>query len=152
MKRTLCLAVFVLIALCFIVAPSHAQAHLKLRFQIPFAFSVNNQSFAPGVYEFTKQSRFLLEVCNLKDHASTFEAMQPAQSRKDGNGHVRLVFHRYDNQYFLTVVSDGSWESTYDLKISAEEERLAQATPRKPVMIVSIDPDGAVLVASRDRR
>ena len=82
----------------------------------------------------------MLEVCNLKDHASAFETVQPAQSRKEGNGRIRLVFHRYDNQYFLTAVSNGSWESTYDFKISTEEKLLAQASPRKPVMIVSVDP------------
>jgi hypothetical protein len=148
MKRIFSLAVAT-IAFCLITPTSHAQAHLKLRFHVPFSFNINNQSFAPGEYEFTQQSHLLLEVCNLTDHASAFETAQPVQSRKEGNGHVRLVFHRYDNQYFLTTVSDGSWESTYDFKISTEEQLLVQAAPRMPVMTVSIDPGGAVLVASR---
>jgi hypothetical protein len=91
----------------------------------------------------------VFEVYNLKDHASAFETVQPAQLRREGNGRVRLVFHRYDNQYFLTAVSNGSWECTYDFKTSTEEKLSAQANPRKPVMIVSIEPSGAVLVASR---
>ena len=140
------------ILFCLIAPTSHAQAtHMKLRFQVPFSFTINNQSFAPGEYEFTQQAHFLLEVCNLKDHASAFQSVQPAQSRKEGNGHIRLVFHRYDDQYFLTAVSDGSWESTYDFKISAQEKLLAQASPRKPAIIVSIDPAGTVLVASRSQ-
>ena len=142
MKRTLSLAVAT-IAFCLITPAGHAQNHLRLRFHVPFSFNINNQSFAPGEYEFTQQSYLLLEVCNLKDHASAFETVQPAQSRKEGNGHVRLLFHRYDNQYFLIAVSDGSWESTYDFEISPEEKVLAQATPRKPVMTVS----GSMIVA-----
>jgi len=150
MKRTLSLAVAT-IAFCLITPAGHAQNHLRLRFNVPFSFNINNQSFAPGEYEFTQQSHLLLEVCNLKDHASAFETVQPAQSRKEGNGHVRLLFHRYDNQYFLIAVSDGSWESTYDFEISPEEKVLAQATPRKPVMTVSIDPVGTVVVTSKAR-
>jgi len=151
MKRTLSLAA-VTFGL-FLIAPTmHAQAtHLKVQFHVPFAFSVSNQTFSAGEYEFTQQSRFVLEVYNQKDHASAFETVYPAQSREEGNGRVRLVFHRYDNQYFLTAVSDGSWESTYDFKMSTDEKLLAQASPRKPVVIVSIDPGGAVLVASREQ-
>jgi len=139
-------------ALCFMTPTSQAQSsHLRLRFYVPFSFSVSNQTFSAGEYEFTQQTHFVFEVYNLKDHASAFEAVQPAQLRTEGNGRVRLVFHRYDNQYFLTAVSDGSWESTYDFKTSTEEKLLARANPRKPVMIVSIDPGGAVLVASRSQ-
>jgi len=149
MKRILSLAAATIL-FCLITPTSHAQAtHMRLRFQVPFSFNINNQSFAPGLYEFTQQAQFLLEVCNLKDHTSAFQSVQPAQSRKEGNGHIRLVFHRYDDQYFLTAVSDKSWESTYDFKISTQEKQLAQASPRKPVMIVSIDPAGTTLVASR---
>jgi len=149
MNRFLSLAATTIV-FCLITPTSHAQAtHLRLRFQVPFPFTINNQSFTPGEYEFTQQAHSVLEVCNLKDHASAFQSVQPAQSRKEGNGQIRLVFHRYDDQYFLTAVSDGSWESTYDFKISPQEKLLAQASPRKPVITVSIDPAGSVLAASR---
>jgi len=149
MKRILSLAAAT-VALCFMTPTSQAQSkHMRLQFYVPFSFSVNNQTFSAGEYEFAQQSHFALQVSNLKDHISEFETVQPAQSRNEGNGKVRLVFHCYDNQYFLTAVSDGSRESTYDFKISPEEKVLAQASARKPAMIVSIDPSGTVLVASR---
>jgi hypothetical protein len=72
----------------------------------------------------------------------------PSQSRQEGAGRVRLVFHRYDNQYFLAFVSDGSWESTYDFQISKEETQLANASPRIPVTIVSVNPNGTAEVAN----
>jgi hypothetical protein len=152
MKRTLPLAA-VTFGLFLIIPTMHAQAtHLKLHFYVPFSFSIDNQMFAPGEYEFTRQSLFLLEVCNLKDHTSAFQSVQPAQSRKEGNGLIRLVFHRYDNQYFLTAVSDGSWESTYHFKVSTEEKRLADASLRRPEVVVSVDPGGTVLGAARGQK
>jgi hypothetical protein len=150
MKRTLSLAAMTLVV--FLVAPKtygQTNHHLRLRFHVPFSFSLNNETFTPGEYEFTQQSVFLLKVANLKSSDSASEAVYPAQSRKEGNGQIRLVFHRYGSQYFLAAVSDGSWESTYDFETSADEKQLAQASPQKPMMTVSIDPEGTVLVAAR---
>jgi len=152
MKRILSLTAAT-IAFCLMAPTGQAQSsHLRLRFYVPFSFSVNNQTFSAGEYEITQQSQFSLGVSNLKEHTSAFEAVQPAQSRKEGNGQVRMVFHCYDNQYFLAAVSDGSWESTYDFKISTKEKMLAQASPRKPLTIVSTGPSGgSVVVAARNR-
>lgn len=152
MKRTLSLAAMTLAV--FLMAPKmYGQSnHLRLRFQVPFSFSVNNETFTPGEYEFTQQSVFLLKVANVKSDDSAYESVYPAQARKEGNGQVRLVFHRYGSQYFLVAVSDGSWESTYDFKTSSDEKQLAQANPRKSMTIVSVDPAGTVLVASRGQK
>ena len=150
MKRTLSLAAMTLVV--FLVAPKvygQTNHHLRIRFHVPFSFSVNNETFTPGEYEVTQQSVFLLKVANLKSNDSAFEAVNPAQSHKEGNGQVRLVFHRYGSRYFLAAVSDGSWESTYDFKTSTDEKQLGQANPRKPMTTVSIDPEGTVLVAGR---
>jgi hypothetical protein len=149
MKRILSLAAAAM-ALCVITASSQAQTgYLRLRFHVPFSFTIHNQTFAPGDYEFTRQSLMLSRMTNLKGEPAVFETAEPAQSRKEGNGQVRLVFHRYGDQYFLHAVSGGSWESTYDFTVSSEEKILAQASPRTPVMTVSVGPGGAVLVASR---
>jgi hypothetical protein len=150
MKRILSLAAAAAMALCVITAWSQAQTgYLRLRFHVPFSFTIRNQTFAPGDYEFTRQSLMLSGMTNLKGEPSIFETVEPAQSRKEGNGQVRLVFHRYGDQYFLYAVSAGSLESTYDFKVSSEEKMLAQANPRTPVTTVSVSPGGAVLVASR---
>ena len=153
MKRTLSLAAMTLVV--FLVAPKvygQTNHHLRIRFHVPFSFSVNNQTFTPGDYEFTQQSVFLLKVANLKSNDSAFEAVNPAQSHKEGNGQVRLVFHRYGSRYFLAAVSDGSWESTYDLKVSTKEQQVARANRREPMRTVSIDPEGTVLAAARGQK
>ena len=111
MKRTLSLSAVALAF--FLIAPTmHGQAsHLRLRFHVPFSFSINNQTFIPE-YELTQQLLFMLKVANLKSNDSAFESVLPAQSHQESNGQVKLVFHRYGKQYFLAAVSSGSWEST----------------------------------------
>ena len=148
MKRILFLAVMT-VAVFLVVPKMYSQnKHLRLRFHVPFSFSVNNETFTPGEYEFTQESLHLLRVANLKSNDSAFEPVYPAQARKEANGQVRLVFHRYGSQYFLAAVSDGSWESTYDFNTSTNERQSAQANRRKPLMTVSVDPEGTVLVAA----
>jgi hypothetical protein len=127
------------IAICFITTAVYAQSSsLRLRFHVPFAFSAKNKTYPAGDYEVTQPMYLILRVRNLQNQASAFEPVNPAQSRKEGDGRVRIVFHRYDNEYFLASVSDGSWESTYDFRISKKETQLANASPRKPVTIVSV--------------
>ena len=147
MKRVLSVAAAT-ITICLMTTAAYSQSrHLRLRFHVPFSFSAKNQIFPAGEYEVTQPAHFFLAVRNLENLTSVFEPVVPAQSRKEGNGRVRLVFHRYDNQYFLAFVSDGSWESTYDFQIS-KEEQLANASPRKPVTIVSVNPNGTAEVAN----
>src|SRR5215472_4289818 len=153
MKRTLSLAAMTLAV--FLVAPKmygQTNRHLRLRFHVPFSVSVNNETFTPGEYEVTQESVLLLKVANLKSNDSAYEAVNPAQSREEGNGQVRLVFHRYGSRYFLVAVSDGSWESTYDFKTSADEKQMAPTSTRIPMMTVSIDQEGSVPVAASSQK
>jgi hypothetical protein len=89
----------------------------------------------------------MLKLANLKSNDSAFESVLPAQSHQESNGQVKLVFHRYGNQYFLAAVSSGSWEST--LQTSTDEKQLAHANPRKPMIAVNVDPEGTLAVAGR---
>jgi hypothetical protein len=148
MKRILSVAAAT-ITICLMTTAAYSQStHLRLRFHVPFSFSAKNKTFPAGEYEVTQPAHFFLAVRNLENPTSVFEPVYPAQSRKEGSGRVRLVFHRYDNQYFLAFVSDGSWESTYDFQVSKEETQLANASPRKPVTIVSVTPNGTAEVAN----
>jgi hypothetical protein len=148
MKRILCLAVAT-IAICLITTSAHAQRrNLKLRFNIPFSFTVRNTTFPAGEYEITEPSHWILELRNLKNKVAGFEHVQSAQSRDEADGRVRLIFHQYDNEYFLTVVSDGSWQSTYDIRTSKEEKRLADASPSKQLKVVSVLVNGTVQAAT----
>ncbi len=99
---------------------------------MPFPFTVENKTFVAGEYEVTEPGagRFILALRNVKDEASAFEHVQPAGSSKEVDGRARAVFHRYGGAYFLAAISDGSWQSTYDLDRSNKEEELAGRVQR----------------------
>jgi len=151
MKRVLCLAVATF-AICLTAITTHAQSSLKLRFYAPFAFTVENTTFPAGEYEVTQPDRLILMLRNVKDQSSAFEHVQPAQSRKEADGHLRVVFHRYGSEYFLAAVSDGSYQSAYDLRLSKEERRLADAGPRPQLKVVSILADNTVQPARDEQK
>jgi hypothetical protein len=137
------------IAICLLTPAAHAQrSYLDLRFRAPFPFSVGNNTFAAGDYVVTRQGHLTLILCNQENHVAVLVSVLPASSSKDGNGHARVVFHRYDDQYFLAFVSEGSSDSTFNVYTSKEETQLANASPQKPVTIVSVVPSRGTLQAT----
>jgi hypothetical protein len=148
MKRFLCLAAAT-IAICLIATATYAQGDsLTLRFKVPFPFTAQNASFPAGEYEITKPARMILELRNLKGQAASFEHALPANS-KEADGRGKVVFHRYGNEYFLSLVSGGSWLSTFRFKMSEKERRVADASPRLQLKVVSVLVDGTVQYTSR---
>jgi hypothetical protein len=144
MKRILCLAAATL-ALSFSSTVTLAQSgNLRLRFHASFPFAVENTTFAAGDYEVTAPAHLILELRNLQDQNAAFEQVQPARSSKEADGRIRFVFHRYDNKYFLAVISDGSERSTFHLRQSKQEARLADARPKPQMKIVSVLSDGTI--------
>ena len=90
MKRTLYFAA-VALAMILIAPTIYGQSDQpKLRFHIPFQFSINSETFTPGDYVVIQKSTFLLKVANLNSSSAAFESVYPAQSRKEANGQVRL--------------------------------------------------------------
>ncbi len=138
MKRILSLAA-ITIAICLVATATQAQSDsLKIRVHVPFSFTVENTTFDAGDYVVTQPSNGVLRVRNQSDHSSTVQPVQSAHSRKESNGQVKLVFHRYGGQYFLAVVSNGSWESTFDFQLSNQERHLAAASPKPQLNVVSV--------------
>lgn len=152
MKRILNLAA-VTIAICLSTVSTYAQSEsLKLRFNVPFPFTVENTTFSAGEYEVTAPAHLILELRNVGSQASAFEHAQPARTTKEADGRVRLIFHRYGGEYFLAAVSDGSWASTYDMRPSKEERRLADISPRPQLKVVGVLAHGTVETADIGRR
>jgi hypothetical protein len=123
---------------------THAQnGSLKLRFDVPFAFTVENATFPPGQYEVTQPARWILMVRNINTQSSSFEHARVPHSSKEADGRVRMVFHRYGNEYFLVELTNGSIDSTYDLRESKDEQRLADVSPRPQLKVVSVLASGS---------
>lgn len=147
MKHILCFAAAT-IAICLMTPAAYAQrTDMDLRFHAPFPFSAGNNTFVAGDYMITRQTHLKLIFCNLENHSATFVGVLPASS-KDGEGHPRVVFHRYGDQYFLAIVSEGSLDSTFGAYTSKEETQLANASPQKPVTTVSVFPSRGALQAT----
>ncbi len=149
MNRILSLAASLIVVSLMATATQAQTDSLKLRFRVPFPFTVENATFAAGEYEITQPARLVLELRNLQNQAAAFEHVEPAQSQKEANGRMRLIFHRYGSEYFLSAVSDGSWQSTYDLRPSKGEKQLADASPMPHLKIVSVLVDGTVEATNR---
>jgi len=144
--------VLTIIAICLITTATHAQrsSSLVLRFRVPFPFTVENKTFAAGEYEVRQPSQFILSLRNLEDQASALEPVEPAGKAADGR--ARAVFHRYGGAYFLAAISDGSWQSTYDLGRSKKEKELANKSPTRQPEVVSVLSNGAVVTAGIGRK
>jgi len=141
------------IVIGLITTATHAQSgNLKLIFRVPFPFTVEKTTLAAGEYEVTQPGRFVLQLRNLHSQEAAFQNVRPAHSRKEADERMRLTFHRYGSEYFLASVSDGSWQSTYDLRQSKEEERLAGASPVPQLKVVSVLANGTVQVAVMGRK
>ena len=96
-------------------------------------------------------ARMMLELRNLKGQAASFEHALPASS-KEADGSVKVVFHRYGSEYFLSLVSAGSWLSTYRVQMSKEEMRIADASPRPQLKVASVLANGTVQTANADQK
>jgi hypothetical protein len=151
MKRFLYLAAAT-IAICLIATPTYAQSSsLRLRFHVPFPFTAQNSSFPAGEYEVTMPASMVLELRNLKDQAAAFAHAVPSNwNEADGPG--KVVFHRYGSEYFLSLVSAGSGLSTYSFQMTKEERRIADASPRPQLKVVSVLVNGAVQTANAGQR
>jgi hypothetical protein len=128
-----------IIAICLITTATHAQSlNLVLRFRAEFPFSVENTTFPAGEYEVTQPGPFIVTVRNVDSQASAIELVEPVGSSKETDGQPRAVFHRYDKDYFLAVISDGSWQSTYAFGRSKKEIKLAANSPTRQPELVSV--------------
>jgi len=151
-NRNLSLAVTI-IAMCVITTAAHAQSgSLKVRFHVPFPFTVENKTLAAGEYEVTQPTQFMLGLRSVENQASAFEHVQPVGSSKEVGGRARAVFHRYGKSYFLTAVSDGSWQSTYDFDMSNKEAELIAKDPTRQPQVVTALSNSTVVSAEIGRK
>ena len=130
LKLSLCAAALALAS----TLPSQAQAPAgQARIQVPFAFQVGTEHFAPGVYTVAMINQLTLSVRGAGN--SAFAAM-----KRDSNGNVassKVVFQRVGGQYFLREVwtAGGSAHLTaYETKaekqaLKTEQEANQPAAP-----------------------
>jgi hypothetical protein len=147
MKYTRNLTITILAILLIVTGAPAQRRNLVLRFRVPFPFIAASTTYAAGEYEVTQPGKFIVVLRNLQSQISAFEHVQPAGSGKDSERRAVAVFHRYGEVYFLASISDGSWQSSNDLKRSSQEERLTEKSPRRQPQILSVLSNGTIEIA-----
>ena len=105
MKRNVYGALMI-VALALIVSVPMTQAQAT-RANVPFEFSLGHQLMPAGNYEISAVNEKVLAMRNL----DTMEARLLIASihvQASQAPHAKLVFHKYDDQYFLAEIWDGS--------------------------------------------
>ncbi len=115
------------VALLIGVPMSHAQSRLQA--SVPFAFSLNSNYMPDGSYEISPAGGSAIVVRNLDAKKSCFLVgfMHVEASQASGTPNAKLVFHKYDNQYFLSEIWSGQSSTGIALPESKREKELQTA-------------------------
>ncbi len=99
-----------------------ANLSATIRAEIPFDFTVGNETFSAGKYRIAKLNPTGATVIQNTEtkKSQAFQVFNGKTGR--GNQTVKLVFNRYGNQYFLNQIWDGSERNMELVKSKAERE------------------------------
>jgi hypothetical protein len=102
------------------VAAVHAQSYAKAN--VPFAFSVGSKQLPAGTYEVKVLSKTPCEI--MIENGETGAAAVSIARRENPGNESKLVFHRVDNQYFLSEVWNDSGAGGLIVPTSKHEREL----------------------------
>lgn len=109
-----------------------AQSQMYVR--IPFNFTVNSQSFAPGEYLVLPVNPGILQISTLDHHSAAYASTMPADRSKE-IGAVTFIFKRYGDTFYLTQVAGVN--QGWLLKPSASENEMIAKKARPTKVVVT---------------
>lgn len=137
MKRSIYGALMLLAAALLISVPM-VQAQSQLKADVPFTFSVDKQSMSAGNYEIDSLNASVLVLRDLDTkQAQLLMKSHDVQAANIQNAH--LVFHKYDNQYFLSQIWKGDSTMGIELPTSRHEKEIQMAgnsLPNGPELVI----------------
>ena len=117
-----------MIAFAFIAAavPTKAQSLQQVSAKVPFEFSVGDKTLPAGDYHVRSvtQGADVLQIQN-DDTLQSIGRFTMRIRPNDKDTRVRLVFHRYGDQYFLSEVW-GGYEGSGRQLVESKKERTAR--------------------------
>ena len=127
------LVVLTIFALCAVAA--FGQSDLKLKGDVPFDFVVGKQILSSGTYTI---ANMMGRIDVLRDDNGKPTAFVTMPLSYTGDGHPRLVFHRYGNEYVLAEI----WSSTagYGVGISKAQERKLAMSGNYETIAMMLEP------------
>lgn len=123
------IASLTLVLLVSAVSAMAQSANQSAKVSIPFAFSVGDTQLPAGTYVVSKNGNTLLiQNTRGKGSAATLAGQTIANSQETLDG--RLVFNRYNDQYFLSEIWMPGAGLGRELKVRANEIAAAGANQR----------------------
>jgi hypothetical protein len=116
------LSLFVVLA----VGSVYAQSDLRLKVNIPFEFSVGNETLPAGEYTVRQMFQGVLMIQNEDRSATKIFSTIGAKARNIPN-ESSLVFHRYGDEYFLSKIWITGNETGREAFKSRAEKELIRA-------------------------
>jgi hypothetical protein len=116
------------------VTATFAQSVRAMKADIPFDFSVRNQTVAAGNYMINQQdNNGLVWFLRNRDNRQSVILLAVGTESKKPSENGKLTFHRYGNKYFLTAIETptykiglGKSRAQRNLEKRLENDRLAK--------------------------
>jgi len=124
------IAAITLFAIATLMATGSANAQSAvLKVNVPFSFTVNGAALPAGNYSFGFDS-MVPDLLIIRDGANSVKARSLGERGSIGAGKLRtLIFHRYDGQYFLSVIrfnSDSNGVFVPETKLEREARKASR--------------------------
>ena len=119
----------ILVTIALFATPLLAQSEKPMHFETPFDFTLGDQRLPAGEYTVeTVGLELALQVRSMDNkHIATVVTHSTSRPAVEEQG--KLVFHRYENSYFLSAVWWPGELSGQELSRSSQERELAQGQP-----------------------
>jgi hypothetical protein len=119
---------------------SHAQdLEGKVVVKVPFAFENGSQHFSPGLYTISVDYR---NIATIRGESKSGFATTGFDDDRQPSQTTKVVFHKYDDQYFLDEIwVAGETTHTYFLPSKAEKlEIAANKSAPTSVVVAALEP------------
>jgi hypothetical protein len=121
-KRTL-VKLATLAMLAVVSVSGYAQQNHAIRVNVPFDFNANGTVLRQGTYDISQAWSVNPKVLFVRNIDTNRQAVLVQTTFGDSDGHTRLLFRRYGDEYFLTAVAMKDHE--YDVVVPRIKSQLA---------------------------
>jgi len=120
-----------------------AQTSRRVIANVPFSFIVGDKELPAGTYwvQPTAFGSGILRIAGTENSKSTVRLSTLLHRNNTGNG--KLVFHRYQDQYFLSEIwptgeTDGRQLMNFNQENATQREQLASNVRRQPYQVIEV--------------
>jgi hypothetical protein len=142
LKGVTMLVLIISIAFLTAVVSANAQTSTGIKAEIPFDFMVGDQKLPAGSYTVAPLLRQTNTGIILKNDHSKAAAMRLTNPIQGGAAQTKLVFHRYEDRYYLAEVWDAT-ETGRQLHMSGREKAVERELAKN-----NSEPQTVVVIAS----